>query len=132
MKTLGIYVPKPDSTLASMHPHGTGFVGAQRAEGHLLLHYEEPSNAVNVKTWEDRLNHAAGRLDTRYPTSKMCGADPSTVDLVGFVTYCEGVGWYIGMLTNEELVEAWAPGPHHVGGGPDFTQRAMMRNIQGK
>ena len=131
MKTLAIYVPKPGTRLARMHPNGTGFVGEPRGN-HLLIHYEEPGNYANVVTLEDRLNHAAGRLAERYPTSKMTGADPDEVSLVGFVTHCEGVGWYISLITNQQLLEDWAPGPHPVGGSTEFTQRALMRNVQGR
>ena len=130
MNRLGIYVPK-DGTALSLHPRGTGFVGEPRS-GYLLVHYEEPGNISNIKTFEDRLNHAAGRLAARYPTSKMSGPQPKEMNLVGFVTHCEEVGWYISLITNQALLEEWAPGPQDVGGGQDFAQRVLMRNIQGK
>lgn len=131
MSQYGIYVPKQGTVYAGHHPNGTGFVGEKRGES-LLLHHEEPGHYNNVITYEDRLSHAAGRLHEKYPTSKMCGGNPDDFDLVGFVTHCEGVGWYISLITDKELLEQWAPGPHNVGGSQDFHQRAMMRNIQGK
>jgi hypothetical protein len=130
MKHYGIYVPKEGTALHMLHPNGTGFVG-KKGEEYLIVHYEEPGQADNIKTLEDRLNHAAGRLDQSYPTSKVAYPSESEMELVGYVEHCEEVGWYISLITNPELLESWAPGPHDVGGSTDFIQRALMRNIRG-
>jgi hypothetical protein len=61
----------------------------------------------------------------------MMGGQVKDFHRVGVVTYCEGVGWYISLITNNELLEQWAPGPHDVGGSKDFHQRVVMRNIKG-
>ena len=107
----------------------TAFVGMDLEDGRYLVHLEEPGDASNVVTHEDRIRHAAGRLHDSYPTSKMTGGDAETFRKVGTVLYRDGIGWHIETLFDREALEAWADGPHCEGGSPALHEEALVRRI---
>jgi len=95
------------------------------ARGDLIdVHYER-GGADNVRTFEDRITHAAGRRAQSYPTIAR-GTHPAgdLVD-VGSVRY-DGLmrRWVIASIDDAEALEAWAPGPHVVGGSPALKDDA--------
>lgn len=81
---LHIYVPTE-----KCHAHilpGSGIVGVE-LEGprrQVLIHFEgNRYGSENIKTWEDKLLHAAGRLVERYPTIAFAVVDRDAVRAVG-------------------------------------------------
>ena len=117
-----IYVPaSPDY---ADHPAGTAFAGKwdKANEDHLMLWYEEPDTFSNVVTFEDRLNHSAGRMRERYATSKIMHANQNEFIEVGVATYLPGTGWYMSEISNPDALTNWA-GAVILGGSPDFHGR---------
>ena len=107
----------------------TAFVGKEIKPGQYLVHLEEPGNASNVVTYEDRIRHAAGRLHESYPTSKMIGGNDDTFLRVGTVMHQDDLGWHIDEITDRTALEAWADGPHYEGGSPGLHEDARARRL---
>lgn len=119
----------PVGVMAEMHPEGTAFVGRRLQSGGYLVHYEEPGNASNVVTFEDRIVHAAGRLHEDYPTSKMCGGDDEHFTEVGTVIRNSDLGWHIEHIIDPDALVSWAPGPHYEGGSPDMHEEVRTNHL---
>lgn len=109
-----LYVPRSDEQVA----RGTPLVARAPQEGWIHAHYEEPANYANIKTFADRIVHAAGRLHDRYPTSKMQGFRVEDVIHVGKVGHRAGRSWVIVEITNLNALMQWDEGPHYIGGSP--------------
>ena len=84
---------------------------------------------LRLVTFEDRIRHAAGRLDESYPTSKMMGGGPDQWKQVGTVKYISNLGWLIDDITDEESLYGWDPGPHYAGGSPALHEEARIKQI---
>jgi hypothetical protein len=79
-----VFVPTEGSRAWSSIDRGSGIVGSPLADGWLLLDYEgNRYGAANIKSYADRVKHAAGRQRTLYPTVARMHADPSDVIKVG-------------------------------------------------
>jgi hypothetical protein len=64
-----IYIPTEAAGTRLQIAPGSGIVGLSRDNGGVLLYFEgNLHNAENLRTYEERLACAAGRLFTRYPT----------------------------------------------------------------
>lgn len=75
-----VLIPKKVMTIAP----GSGIVAAQK-EGMFHIHYEgNLYGAENLRTWEERLLHAAGRAYQNYPTTARM-AMPESVALDHFL-----------------------------------------------
>ena len=112
---LNVYVPKPDR-LPQIQP-GAGIIGTDRHDNpmRILVDYEDNrSAAVNIRTYADRLAHAADRHLTGYPTSNRLLADPDDLLLVG--TFDPNTG--VVQPSNSEALEAWLADEH--GAIPDL------------
>jgi hypothetical protein len=113
---LPVYIPKL-AALATIQP-GAGIVGGQRVAypGKLLIDYEDNrAGADNIRTYADRLAHAADRHLTGYPTSNRLLADPD--DLLQVGTFDTHTGMV--EVSNSEALEAWLA-EAHAGAIPDL------------
>ena len=119
-----LIVPVPDR--APLYEKGTAFVAEQR-EHLYLIHYEKPGTYSNVITLEDRIRHAAGRLQEDYPTSKMMGGRQEDWIKVGTVSKRDNLGWYIDEILDHEALNAWDPGPHYEGGSPELHEKMRIK-----
>lgn len=122
------YLMVPVGEYAGIHKTGTAFV-AKPVEDMFLVHYEAPGQASNIVTFEDRIRHAAGRLDESYPTSKMMGGGQDQWKQVGTVKYVNNLGWVIDDILDEESLYRWDPGPHYAGGSPALHEEARIKQI---
>lgn len=111
----GVYVPVVPSYLAK----GTAFAGREVEGDRVLLYYEEPGNYANVVTFEDRLHHAADRMHTAYPTSKMMGLPKGDLIKVAETSWEPDMGWIIKTILDGDELREWDQGPHHEGGSPE-------------
>lgn len=72
MNILKVYVPAPGTFLAIRIIKGSGIVGRSlgpEAGGRIRIDYEGAKhNPSNIRTYEDKLFHAAGRHLQNYPT----------------------------------------------------------------
>ena len=112
MIELKIYVPKPNQPpeeqgwLSRILP-GSGIVGSSQCRG-IRIDYEGNRNhACNIKTWEDKVFHAAGRHVTNYPTIARALVTEENVIEVG-VFRCED-NWKNPSyeITNPEVLNQW-------------------------
>lgn len=116
-----LYVPAPHM----IHDirRGSAIVGEPMG-GHIEIDYEG-GGASNVRTFEDKLHHAAGRRAQRYPTVAREARKPEDLVAVGRARYDEAVRhWVIADIVDAEALEAWAPGPHVIGGSDELTMHA--------
>lgn len=101
---LNVYVPKLAALLA-IQP-GAGIVGTPHADqpGKLQIDYEDNrAAAVNIRTYADRLAHAADRHLSGYPTSNRLLVDAD--DLLQVGTFDTHTG--VIHPSNSEALEAW-------------------------
>lgn len=116
-----LYVPAPGAT--TLIDGGSAIVGERR--GDLVdVHYER-GGADNVRTFEDRLTHAAGRRAQRYPTSARSVHPAADLIDVGSVRY-DGTlrRWVIASVDDPAALCAWSPGPHEAGGSETLRREA--------
>ena len=104
---LNVYVPAPASDLGIVP--GSGIVGTrQERTTHrcrlVLIDYEgNLYGAMNIRTLEDRLHHAAGRHIMRYPTVARRLARVSELVFVGDYYYDEKRL----LVVRPDLLEEW-------------------------
>lgn len=99
-----LYVPS-ERAVHDIWP-GSAIVGEER-DGMVMTHYEG-GQAENVKTFEDRILHAAGRRKERYPTSAQRGWDLEDIQLVGTVLYDDVMRiWVIDQIMDEAALRGW-------------------------
>lgn len=116
-----LYVPVPGSR--TFIDDASAVVGERRGDV-VDVHYER-GGADNVRTFEDRITHAAGRRAQDYPTvARGCFDHAHLVD-VGSVRF-DGLmrRWTISSIDRPEELAAWAPGDHVVGGSPELKREA--------
>lgn len=123
--TYRLYVPDPD--VFTTIRRGSAIVGERRLD-RIEVDYEGGGRSSNVRTFEDFITHAAGRRSQRYPTVARSGFHADDLTDVGEVRY-DGVlrEWVISDIQNVDVLEAWAPGPHVIGGSPELITRAIGR-----
>lgn len=101
---LRIYVPREGSSARAAVAERSGVVGSPGEDGCLILDYEANMHgAVNIKTFADKVHHAAGRHTARYPTRARTEVDTDAVVEVGVY---DG-GTVILHAGAEELVATW-------------------------
>ncbi len=123
-----LWVPRDDSVVA----RGTPLVARPiRHDDPNMIHayYEEPANYANIKTFEHRINFAAGRLHDQYPTSKMRGFYLDDVIHVGRIAHRQGLGWIIIEFSDLRSLIEWDTGPHFIGGSPEARYERDSRNL---
>jgi hypothetical protein len=101
---LDVYVPKL-AALPVIEP-GAGIIGSPRADhpGKLLIDYEDNrAGAINIRTYADRVLHAADRHLTGYPTSKRLLVDADDLLRVGTFDTCSRVV----EVNDSETLESW-------------------------
>jgi len=119
-----LYVPAPgvDTHIDA----GSAIVGDIR-DGMHDVHYER-GGASNVRTFEERIIHAAGRRAHRYPTVARSLLPATDLVDVGSVAYDPVLRhWFIEEILDEAALEAWTPGPHVVGGSPAMRAESAGR-----
>lgn len=85
---INIYVPALGAdSLADLIP-GSGIVGTPMLDGKVLVYFEgNKYRAQNIRTWADRVKHAAGRMATNYPTIAMRMVPIQQVQPIGRVRF---------------------------------------------
>lgn len=88
-RTVVVFVPKPASRIESVVDPESAVVGFEDEwfDGHsnIDVHYEgNRYGAVNMKTFADRVHHAASRMRERYPTTAKSMVPKSDLILVGY------------------------------------------------
>ena len=123
--TYRLYVPSAGT--ATMIRPGSAIVGERRGD-RIEVDYEGGGRASNVVTFEDFVTHAAGRRSQRYPTVARASFPADTLIEVGEVRY-DGLlrEWLISDIVDEPALEAWAPGPHVIGGSAELKRNACGR-----
>lgn len=108
-----VYIPRPGSLLDLAA--GSGIVGTFQDKTRILIDFEgNIYGAVNLATWADRIHSAAGRAETKYPTTARRSVRISDLVLVGSYESDTGeVDLSQSELSPEEtrtLVEEWTGG----------------------
>jgi hypothetical protein len=81
---LRVYIPRDGTTARAAIAEQSGVVGSPVEGGRVLLDYEANLyGAVNLKTFADKIHHAAGRHRVRYPTRARTEVDEAAVIDVG-------------------------------------------------
>lgn len=66
---IAVYVPKPDTALRADIHFGSGIVGTPLiAASDILIDYEGSVQFANVRSYADRVQRAASRHASKYPT----------------------------------------------------------------
>lgn len=119
-----LYVPAPG--IGTHIDAGSAIVGDRKGD-FLDVHYER-GGPSNVRTFEEKIAHAAGRRTTRYPTVARSALPATDLVDVGSVAYDALLRhWYINDLTDPDALERWAPEPHIVGGSPTMREESAGR-----
>ena len=101
---LHVYVPKLAALLA-IRP-GAGIIGSPQPDhpDRLLIDYEDnQAEAINIRTYADRVMHAADRHLTGYPTSKRMLVDAE--DLLPVGTFDTSSG--LVEVSDSQALESW-------------------------
>lgn len=121
IQTYRLYVPKDPAKTGI--DAGSAIVGEEMGE-YIGVDYER-GGASNVQTFEEKILHAAGRRAQKYPTVARSAYPPADLQDVGSVRYDPLLRrWVIESIDNLEALEAWAPGPHAIGGSDRLRQEA--------
>ncbi len=117
MKSYRLYVPAEG--VKHDVRKGSAIVG-DSGEHHIMTHYEG-GGADNVKTFEQKIHHAAGRREQRYPTIAIRAWRHEELNDVGSVRYDEIMRhWVIDEITQMETLRQWVgPDETLVSGGSD-------------
>ncbi|MFZ3481697.1 hypothetical protein [Sphingomonas sp. 3-13AW] len=121
--TLNLYVPKADGSCGVAK--GSAIVGLPCADtGRIEVYYEGAVHGQKM-SFEDKIQHAAGRLIDRAPIVAFGFYDADEFVLVGQVARSERLfGWVVTEITDPSALEAWAGEPVTVGGSAEMRQRA--------
>lgn len=115
---LKVYVPAVDSRIRATIRKGSGIVGTIEAPpgegGRLVLDFEgNLYRAENIKTYADRVLHAAGRHTQRYPTVARISARLADVVCIGY--WDEGHGRVVPVLDDGwKVLEEWLDMPNGI------------------
>lgn len=102
--TYNLYVPAP-GVKHDILPQ-SAIVGEERGD-YIETHYEG-GRASNVQSYEDRIQHAAGRRIERYPTSALRAWKKDELIKVGTVTRDENLKvWLISEIIDEPALRSW-------------------------
>lgn len=116
---------------------GSAMVGSQAGSGddtRWLVDYEGNANgAVNLETFEERLQSAAGRHVQKYPTIARIAAAPDNVVAIGEVRHSKALGGFIiTELSQPKLLALWIAPEElpRVGGSQALWDRAAGRVVE--
>lgn len=105
MAPLTVYVPRPGTYAAQRIAKGSGIVGVPAGD-EVLIHYEgNLYGAQNIRTFEDKLLHAADRLLTNYPTSAKMQVPETDLEAVG--TYDLPTRTFLTAPLRDRIVADW-------------------------
>jgi len=85
-----VYILHPDSQIALIVKKGSGIVGQPESvdQQRFIGFYEgNVYQAENIKTYEDKLYHAADRMIHNYPTKAKIAVTHNEVTRVGYFDY---------------------------------------------
>ena len=129
---LALYVPNPETATGLTYSHliapGSAIVGT-RHDQEVLIDYEgNTNNASNIKDFEDKIQHAAGRHITRYPTIARAMLKSDDLIRVGTARYEDDWRrWIVTDIENARSLRAWlGDEPLPLIGG-DETKRQWSR-----
>lgn len=109
MKSLVVLVPKPDTQPAKWIIPGSGIVTADSGDDAAVEVYYEGNRygSSDMQTFEQKVHHAAGRLDAKYPT--IARGRWATVDFEPVGVYRFSADWQERHLEifNQEAVDRW-------------------------
>ena len=116
-----LYVPAEGAR--TFIDHASAIVGERRGD-QTDVHFER-GGADNVRTFEDRITHAAGRRSQQYPTVARGTYPAADLVDVGSVRYDSLMRrWVVSSIDDPDALEAWAPGPHEIGGSRALRDEA--------
>lgn len=106
---LEVLVPKPGTPAALTIDSGSGIVtDATKIAERIEVYFEgNRFGAVNLRTFEERVKQAAGRLQQRYPTIARGFYAPSEFESVGTYTFSDDWKETRLAITNQEALDAW-------------------------
>lgn len=90
-----VYIPKRDTEAHKRIDQGSGIVGRSFGEDHVELYFEgNRYDAVNVRTWEQKVAVAAGRMSVSYPTvAKMVASKDELLEVGEYDTQSRETRW---------------------------------------
>jgi len=116
MIELMLYVPNLDTWIGRTIKKGSGIVGSfalltgieggEKLSGNRKIRIDYEGGA-HIKTWEDKVFHAAGRHVVRYPTVARAWVDESSLIEVGTFRCDDDWKNKVYEITNPEALEAW-------------------------
>lgn len=122
---LNLYVPSGTRMLGIAD--GSAIVGLPVGEGQqrrIEAHYEGAVHGQRMD-FEEKIQHAAGRLQQRYATSSFGLYEERDLVLVGHVARSERLrGWIVTDITDIGALEGWAGESVATGGSPNMRGRA--------
>jgi hypothetical protein len=116
MKRLHVLVPRSDSRAGLTIDPGSGIVTALQPPSGLRrqrieVYFEgNRYGAENMRRFEERVLHAAGRLDKHYPTIARGVFLADEFVVVGTFTFAEDWRTHQLTITDPATLETWAPG----------------------
>jgi hypothetical protein len=83
-RQLRVYIPREGTSARAAVAEHAGVVGTPLESGRVLLDYEANFyDAANIRTFADKVHHAAGRHTARYPTRARTEVDATSVIEIG-------------------------------------------------
>lgn len=109
MKELLVLVPKPGTPAGLTIDHGSGVVcdPESDAKGRVQVYFEGNRFGADMRTFGERVLHAAGRLDKNYPTIARGVFDKTDFDQVGTFSYSEDWKQTAIDITDRTAVDRW-------------------------
>lgn len=119
---LGLYVPVDATRLGIAE--GSAVVGRETEDGMVLAYYEGSVHGQRMD-FEEKVQHAAGRMAHRYPTASMGLYPEAELTRAGSVERSDRLGgWIVADVSEPALLEKWAGAAVAVGGSDAMRQRA--------
>ena len=122
---LNLYVPSGTRPLGIAD--GSAIVGLPVGDGtnrRIEAHYEGAVRGQNMD-FEEKIQHAAGRMRQRYPTSSFGLYEETDLLLVGSVARSERLrGWTVTDIVDQAALELWTGETVTIGGSQNIRSRA--------
>lgn len=108
IRTLTVLVPRPDSDAARTIDPGSGIVTADAGGATVDVYFEGNGyRAANIRTFEDKVLHAAGRLAKAYPTIARGRFPREDFDGVGTFSFSDDWREHRLDITDAAAVARW-------------------------
>lgn len=136
METLTLYVPiMPSIGGIPNIARGSAIVGGPLRDDHGVIVYYEGNvyDSQDSRTYEVRVNIAAGRYATKAPTIAKASVPPQYLIAVGIAGHIKHHGWIVREITDASMLQAWLdsePLPP-LNGSADFRTRAVGKAFRG-